>query len=106
MQREKLQKYFEKKGYFELQHKKAIPLFPRSIGIVTANNSAALKDILQTINRRYPLVKLKLFHTVVQGAKAPKNIATAIQKAVNYHQEVTTIDLLIIARGGGSIEDL
>ncbi|MGI6329855.1 MAG: exodeoxyribonuclease VII large subunit [Bacilli bacterium] len=98
---EQLKKDLAKKGYFDEKRKKPLPLFPRRIGIVTAPTGAAIKDILSTINRRYPLCQTILFPSLVQGPTAHLEIVKQMKKAFEYE-----IDLLIIGRGGGSIEDL
>ena len=90
-----------KEGLFDESHKKEIPKFPKTIGIVTASTGAAIRDILITIKRRYPLCKTILFPTLVQGIGAKENIASQIEVANKY-----PIDVLIVGRGGGSIEDL
>lgn len=89
------------KGYFRQDNKKPIPKAPKTIGIVASETSAALQDILNVIGRRYPIVKIFLFHATVQGAAAPKSVASALKTADSY-----SLDTLIIARGGGSNEDL
>ena len=98
---EKLKKQLETEGLFSSLHKKNIPSYPKKIGIITASTGAAIKDILTTIKRRYPLTETILFPTLVQGNKAAGDIVKNIQKAQEYD-----IDVLIVGRGGGSIEDL
>ena len=89
-------------GLFDSAHKKAIPQFPKTIGIVTSSAGAAVHDMLRILNKRFPLTKVRLLPVRVQGAEAPKEIAAAIGYA-NHH---SLADLLIVGRGGGSIEDL
>lgn len=89
------------KGYFKLENKKPIPKTPKTIGIVASETSAALQDILNVIGRRYPIVKIFLFHATVQGEAAARSVASALKTADSYN-----LDTLIIARGGGSNEDL
>ena len=89
-------------GLFDPSHKKPIPKFPGMIGIVTSEAGAAVHDMLRILNKRYPLSKVRLFPVRVQGAEAPGEIAAAIRYA-NYHN---LADVLIVGRGGGSIEDL
>jgi len=96
-----LKKELEKEGLFELSNKKEIPKFPKKIGIVTASTGAAIKDILNTIERRYKLCETILFPCLVQGKDAYKDIVKQIKKANEYD-----LDVLIVGRGGGSIEDL
>lgn len=98
---EELKKKLEKEGYFDNAHKKILPLIPSRIGIVTAPTGAAIKDILSTLKRRYPLCETILFPSLVQGKEAASDIANKIKIADTYD-----LDLLIVGRGGGSIEDL
>lgn len=98
---EKLKKKLAEEGLFDPQHKKAIPKFPSRIGIITAPTGAAIKDILSTIKRRYPICETILFPTLVQGEDAKENIVKQLKVANNYD-----LDIIILGRGGGSIEDL
>lgn len=98
---EKLKKQLENEGLFKLEHKRAIPKYPHKIGIVTAPTGAAIRDILSTIKRRFPICETILFPALVQGESAKFSIVENIEKAQNYD-----IDVLIVGRGGGSIEDL
>ncbi len=98
---EELKKKLQAAGYFDQNHKRPIPKYPEKIGIVTAPTGAAIKDILSTIKRRYPLCETILFPALVQGTGAAASIVKQIEMANNYD-----IDVLIIGRGGGSIEDL
>lgn len=98
---EKLKKRLEKEGLFSSEHKKAIPKYPETIGVVTASTGAAIRDIMSTINRRYPLCKTILFPCLVQGRDAAVDIVRQIKRADNYG-----VDTIIVGRGGGSIEDL
>ncbi len=98
---EELKKRLEFEGLFDSSHKKKIPRFPEKIGIITSKEGAAVKDIITTINRRYPLCEIYLFPSLVQGVGAKENIVKMIERA-----NKTDIDVLIIGRGGGSIEDL
>ncbi len=81
--------------------KKKLPEYPQKIGVITSRDSAAFQDILRTIKERYPFVEIYLFHTQVQGEEAKKNLVEAIEKSKEYD-----LDLVILARGGGSQEDL
>lgn len=99
---EQLKEKLSKKGYLDPAHKKPIPKYPGTIGIVTSSAGAAVHDILRILRKRYPLSKVKLLPVRVQGAEAPGEIAGAIYFA-NQHQ---LADLLIVGRGGGSMEDL
>lgn len=98
---EQLKVKLEKQGYFDESHKKPIVSIPKKIGIVTASTGAAIRDILTTIQRRYPLCETILFPSLVQGKEAAKDIVKNIQIAQGYD-----LDTLIVGRGGGSIEDL
>lgn len=99
---EQLKKKLAAQGLFDPTHKKPLPAFPRTIGIVTSSAGAAIHDILRILNKRYPLASVRLFPVRVQGEEAPAEIAAAIRYA-NRHQ---LADVLIVGRGGGSIEDL
>jgi len=98
---EKLKKKLATEGMFDQKYKKSIPKYPRKIGIITAPTGAAIKDILSTIKRRYPIVETVLFPALVQGVSAASDIARKIDIANDYD-----LDVLIVGRGGGSIEDL
>ena len=99
---EQLKKKLESQGLFDVQHKKPLPQYPETIGIVTSSAGAAVHDMLRILRKRYPLCKVRLLPVRVQGAEAPGEIAAAIRYA-NYWK---LADLLIVGRGGGSIEDL
>ena len=98
---EQLKKKLEKEGLFDETHKKEIPKYPQRIGVVTAQTGAAIKDIITTIERRYPYCEVLVFSTLVQGDMAAGQIVRQIRHAQQYD-----IDTLIVGRGGGSIEDL
>lgn len=98
---EKLKKKLTSEGLFDKKYKKAIPKYPSKIGIVTAATGAAVKDILSTIKRRYPVCQTYLFPCLVQGEQASLDIIKKIKQAENYD-----LDVLIVGRGGGSFEDL
>ncbi|MBE6512509.1 MAG: exodeoxyribonuclease VII large subunit [Methanobrevibacter olleyae] len=99
---EQLKKELESKGYFEDDLKKPIPKFPKRIGVVTAATGAAIRDIVTTIKRRWPLCEIILFPSLVQGSLAANNIVRQIFVADNEFE----LDTLIVGRGGGNIEDL
>ena len=99
---EQLKKKLAAQGLFDPAHKKALPQYPGTIGIITSSAGAAVHDMLRILRKRYPLSKVKLLPVRVQGAEAPGEIAAAIGYA-NYYK---LADLLIVGRGGGSIEDL
>ncbi len=98
---EKLKKKLEQEGLFKKEYKKPIPKFPMKIGIITAPTGAAIKDILSTIKRRFPICETILFPSLVQGADAKDDIVRNIKLANTYD-----LDVIILGRGGGSIEDL
>lgn len=98
---EKLKNDLQKEGLFDEEHKLAIPKFPKKIGVVTAPTGAAIRDIVSTIKRRFPICEVIIFPSLVQGEVAASDIVKNIELAENYD-----IDVLIVGRGGGSIEDL
>ncbi len=99
---EQLKAKLAAQGLFAPEHKKPLPPYPGTIGIVTSSAGAAVHDMLRILNKRYPLTQVRLLPVRVQGAEAPGEIAAAIRYANHYH----LADLLIVGRGGGSIEDL
>ena len=99
---EQLKKKLAAQGLFDPAHKQPLPKYPGTIGIVTSSAGAAVHDMLRILRKRYPLTQVKLLPVRVQGAEAPGEIAAAIRYA-NYYK---LADLLIVGRGGGSIEDL
>lgn len=99
---ERLKKQLEAEGLFDSSRKKPIPAFPRQIGIVTSADAAALHDVLTTLKRRMPSIPIIIYPTPVQGKGAANLIANAIKKASDRNE----CDVLIVCRGGGSIEDL
>jgi exodeoxyribonuclease VII large subunit len=99
---EALKQRLEKEGLFSLERKRPLPERPRVIGVVTSATAAAFQDILNVLSRRYPLVEVVLSPTLVQGESAPPQIVSAIQ-ALNRRND---IDVIIVARGGGSLEEL
>ena len=99
---EQLKKKLAAQGLFDPAHKKPLPKYPGTIGIITSSAGAAVHDMLRILRKRYPLTQVKLLPVRVQGAEAPGEIAAAIRYA-NHHR---LADLLIVGRGGGSIEDL
>jgi len=99
---EKLKAQLQKEGLFALEHKKSLPTLPSCIGVVTSSTGAAVRDILSVLARRCPSIPVIIYPTQVQGADATPQIVRAIEKA-NARAEC---DVLIVARGGGSLEDL
>ncbi len=102
---ERLKARLEAEGLFAPERKRPLPRFPRRIGVVTSPAAAALRDILTVLSRRYPLAELLLAPTLVQGDDAPPQIVAAIE-ALNERADVVGVDVIIVARGGGSLEDL
>lgn len=99
---EQLKKKLATQGLFDPAHKKPLPKFPGTIGIITSSAGAAIHDMLRILRKRYPLSNVRLLPARVQGIEAPGEIAAAIRYANHYK----LADLLIVGRGGGSIEDL
>lgn len=99
---DKLKKELQAKGLFDETHKKSIPKFPKTVGILTSDTGAAIHDIITTIKRRFPLITLILYPTLVQGENAKNSIIKNIKKA----NSDALCDVLILGRGGGSLEDL
>ena len=98
----RLKAQLESEGLFDPQRKRPIPPWPQIIGIITSPTGAALRDMLRTITRRYPLVDIVLAPTAVQGDEAPAGILSAIESM----NQIVKPDVILLARGGGSIEDL
>lgn len=98
---EQLKKKLQAEGLFDSAHKRQIPKVSKRVGIITASTGAAIRDIITTIRRRFPICETILFPTLVQGENAKDDIARNIKKAQDYD-----LDVLIVGRGGGSIEDL
>lgn len=101
---EELKRKLEKEGLFDDAHKKPLPPYPLRIGVVTSSTGAAFQDIRSTFEQRWPVAKLFLYHASVQGLNAAAKIAEGIDYFSN--RDDATVDLLIIGRGGGSLEDL
>ncbi|WP_246944598.1 exodeoxyribonuclease VII large subunit [Bacillus pinisoli] len=99
---EELKKKLEQEGLFSSVHKKPIPKYPERIGVITSPTGAAVRDILITIKRRYPIGEIIILPTLVQGEYAAPSIVKSIKKA----NELGNLDVLIVGRGGGSIEEL
>jgi exodeoxyribonuclease VII large subunit len=98
----KLKAKLAKEGLFDAENKRTIPSHPRSIGIVTSPQAAALKDVLSTLARRAPHIPIVIYPTLVQGPDAPAGIISALQAA----EKENAVDVILLVRGGGSIEDL
>lgn len=99
---EELKEKLKAEGLFSEDQKQPLPRFPRSIGVITSPTGAAIADVLTVLNRRYPLANVVVVPAVVQGNEAPKSLLKALTHAIDYN----AFDVLIIGRGGGSIEDL
>jgi exodeoxyribonuclease VII large subunit len=99
---EKLKKKLNQEGLFDLSHKRVLPKYPKMIGIVTSPTGAAIRDILNVLKRRFSYSNVILYPVLVQGGNASSNIVEAIE----YFNKEKTVDVLVIGRGGGSIEDL
>ena len=98
---QQLKEQLEKEGLLDPSRKKPLPAFPETIGLITSESGAALQDFLTVLNRRWPGARLFLFPAAVQGTQAPASLTKAIQKAQEY-----PLDLILLGRGGGSIEEL
>lgn len=98
---EKLKQKLKAEGLFEESRKRAIPAYPQAIGIISASKSAAIEDMIKNIYRRYPIVKIYFFPSLVQGSSAPKDLLRAFNLTKSYD-----LSTLIIGRGGGASEDL
>ena len=99
---EQLKQKLESEGLFRQERKKALPAFPRHIGVITSPTGAAIRDIINILSRRYQLADVYLYPVLVQGAEAPADLI----QAIHYFHTTGWADVLIIGRGGGSIEDL
>lgn len=102
-----LKKEYLEKGYFSIENKQKLPLLPLNIGIVTAETGAAIRDIINTTHKRFPNINIYLYPSKVQGEGASREVASGIEffNEANKNEELQ-IDVLIVGRGGGSIEDL
>jgi exodeoxyribonuclease VII large subunit len=97
---------YEAEGLFDPSRKRPLPKFPRTVGVVTSERGAALQDILTVLGRRWPLARVVVAHTLVQGEGAAESIAQAIREIAPHGAPEAWPDVLIVGRGGGSIEDL
>jgi exodeoxyribonuclease VII large subunit len=98
----KLKEKLEKEGLFDRKYKKNIPFMPQNIGVITSPTGAVIKDIINVITRRYPKVNIKLYPVLVQGPKSAKDIC----EGINFFNANNNVDVIILGRGGGSIEEL
>ena len=99
---EELKEKLSKLGMFDEEHKKGIPMLPKSIGVVTSKTGSVIRDIINVTTRRFPSVNIKLYPAAVQGAGAAETIC----EGIDYFNKEKNVDVIIIARGGGSLEDL
>lgn len=99
---EALKRKLQSEGLFDAARKRLLPRYPSVIGVVTSATGAAFQDMRNTLNKRFPLCEIKLFHAAVQGGQAAPEIA----RAIRWFSGQNEVDLLIIGRGGGSLEDL
>ena len=99
---EQLKKKLEAEGLFDAKYKKKLPLIPRTVGVITSPAGAAVRDIINIMTRRFPLSKMLLYPSLVQGDGAAKQLVEALR----YFNNTKSVDVIIIGRGGGSIEDL
>ena len=105
---EQLKRKLDREGLFDPSRKKPLPKFPRRIGIITSPTGAAVRDMMQIAGRRFPLAELILYPSLVQGSGAPAQLISGLRyfDAARRAQTEDSVDLIIIGRGGGSIEDL
>lgn len=103
---EQLKRKLQKEGLFDEAHKQPLPLYPLHIGVVTSPTGAAIRDIISVTGRRFPLAQIYLFPSSVQGGAAAAEIVSAIASAQRFSASHNPLDLLIVGRGGGSLEDL
>lgn len=99
---EQLKARLAAEGLFDQDHKKLLPLYPQKIGVITSPSGAAVRDIINVISRRFPVANIYIYPALVQGNGAEESLI----KALDYFEESSLVDLIIIGRGGGSIEDL
>lgn len=102
---EQLKQKLDAEGLFASQHKKALPSLPQHIAVITSPTGAAIKDILAVLKRRFPAIPITLIPTTVQGKQGTQSIINSIQQANNY-PFIVPVDVLVVGRGGGSLEDL
>lgn len=103
---ERLKERLQAEGLFDEARKRPLPPYPERIGIVTSTEGAAIRDMISIIARRYPAAQLRVFPVKVQGDGAAEEIAAAIDLANRYHAACEPLDVIIVGRGGGSLEDL
>ncbi|MEN9384273.1 MAG: exodeoxyribonuclease large subunit [Pseudomonadota bacterium] len=101
----RLKAELEAEGCFDATRKRALPLMPRHVGVVTSLDAAALRDVVTTLRRRAPHVAVTVFPALVQGVQAPSSLLAALESVAKAHQQ-NKCDVLLVVRGGGSLEDL
>ena len=106
LQFEALRAKLEAEGLFAPERKRRLPRYPSRIGLITSPTGAVVHDFLTIVERRYPLVEIILVHSSVQGESAPGEIIAGLEALNHYHRTRRPLDLIVIARGGGSMEDL
>lgn len=106
LQFEALKLKLEQEGLFAEERKRPLPPFPRRIGVVTSEGGAVIHDILTVLGRRYPLVEVVFAPSAVQGERAPEELVAALRRVSRFRQDGAGVDLVILARGGGSSDDL
>ncbi len=103
---EQLKLKLQEEGLFDAHRKRPLPLYPRHIALITAENSAAMMDVIKIFKQEAPFLQVTLFPAVVQGANAPTSLRAALASAEMAHDSGASFDLILICRGGGSSEDL
>ncbi len=106
LQFEALRAKLESEGLFALERKRTLPAYPRRIGLITSMTGAVIHDFITIVGRRYPLVEIIVAPSSVQGDSAPAEVIAALSRLNDYHQGREPLDMIVIARGGGSMEDL
>ncbi|MBI4493185.1 MAG: exodeoxyribonuclease VII large subunit [Chloroflexi bacterium] len=106
LQLEALKLKLEQEGLFAVERKRPLPAFPRRIGVVASEGGAVIHDILTVLRRRYPLVEVVFAPSAVQGERAPDELVAALRRLGRFEREGRGVDLVILARGGGSEDDL
>ena len=102
----RLKAQLESEGLFDADRKRPLPAQPRSIGVVTSLGAAALRDVVTALRRRVPHIPVVIYPSAVQGVQAPAELMAALQTAYSRHQSNGESDVLLLVRGGGSLEDL
>ncbi len=102
----RLKAELEAQGLFDPARKRRLPALPQSLGVVTSPDAAALRDVATTLRRRVPHLPVTLFPSPVQGEQAPQALCQALEQAYQYHRHTEALDVLLLVRGGGSLEDL